>query len=110
LGVYGVFHCVSPDCVDVFDAWLDRLNDPRAVARIVARIDRMCLGNLGDSKPVGQGIWELRIDHGPGYRVYYVLTGRRVVPLLCGGDKRSQMRDIRRAVELWNDYRERESS
>lgn len=94
--------------VDVFDAWLDSLADATAVARIIARVDRIRAGNFGDHKPVGDSVWELRIDHGPGYRVYYALAGRQVVLLLCGGDKRKQSADIHRAIALWNDYNERE--
>jgi putative addiction module killer protein len=71
-----------------------------ARARITARIRRLSLGNPGDVKPVGSGVSEMRIDHGPGYRVYFVARGAAVAILLCGGDKRSQDRDIRRAVEL----------
>lgn len=78
------------------------------MARIVARVDRVKAGNFGDHKPVGGGVWELRIDYGPGYRVYYALAGRQVVLLLCGGDKRKQSSDIRTAIAMWNDYTERE--
>jgi putative addiction module killer protein len=83
-----------------FDRWLRRLRDANAVARIVGRIRRMEQGNAGDVKSVGQGLMEMRIDHGPGYRVYYVHQGAAVVILLCGGDKHTQARDIRRAREL----------
>jgi putative addiction module killer protein len=105
--VYEIFHYLTSDGVDVFDTWLDTLADAKAVARIVARIDRVQAGNLGDHKSVGHGVWELRIDHGPGYRVYYALAGRRIVLLLCGGDKRKQAADIRRAVLFLKDYNER---
>ena len=84
----------------VFDAWLSDLKDRRAVARITARIDRLALGNPGDVKPVGSGVSEMRIDFGPGYRVYYQQRGSIVILLLCGGDKRTQDTDIRRAIEL----------
>ncbi len=83
-----------------FSGWLHRLRDAGAVARIVARIRRMELGNPGDAKSVGQGILEMRIDHGPGYRIYYVHRGAQIVILLCGGDKRTQQRDIKRAQKL----------
>jgi putative addiction module killer protein len=106
--VFEIFHYVTRDGLDVFEAWLDGLGDPTAVARVVVRIDRLQAGNFGDHKPVGGGVWELRIDHGPGYRVYYALVRTRVVLLLCGGDKRKQSTDIRRAIELLNDYHERE--
>jgi putative addiction module killer protein len=73
----------------------------------MARIDRLSLGNFGDCKALGGGLFELRIDWGPGYRVYYALIGRACVLLLCGGDKRKQVSDIRRALEYLKDYRER---
>jgi putative addiction module killer protein len=83
-----------------FSRWIGRLRDANAVARIVARIRRMELGNLGDSKNLRDGLMEMRIDYGPGYRVYYVHRGREIVILLCGGDKRTQQQDIKRAREL----------
>lgn len=84
----------------LFAAWLDGLTDPRAAERIAQRIVRLQSGLLGDVKPVGGGVSELRIDHGPGYRVYFVQRGRVLIILLCGGDKRSQRRDIERAKAL----------
>ena len=80
-----------------FEEWLDDLNDKRAVARILARLARVRQGNLGDCKSVGEGVSELRVDYGPGYRVYFGQKGRTLVVLLCGGDKRTQDRDIRQA-------------
>jgi putative addiction module killer protein len=77
-----------------FDQWLRRLRDSRARARIQARIRRLSLGNPGDVRPVGDGVSELRIDHGPGYRVYFRQHGDVLVVLLCGGDKSTQQRDI----------------
>jgi len=91
-----------------FDEWLRELRDQNAVARVLARIGRIRLGNLGDCKPVGAGVSELRVDYGPGYRVYFGQKGATLVILLCGGDKRSQKRDIRLAQEYWNDYENRE--
>jgi len=85
---------------EVFEQWLMGLRDQRAVARINTRLRRMMLGNLGDVSPVREGISELRIDYGPGYRVYFVHRGREVVILLAGGDKRTQTRDIEKALEL----------
>jgi putative addiction module killer protein len=85
---------------DVFAKWLLGLRDLRARARIQARIDRLELGNFGDARPVGQGVSELRIDYGPGYRVYFVNRGTELIILLAGGDKSSQIRDIRKAVDL----------
>ena len=85
---------------EVFVAWFAGLRDRNARARILARIRRLSLGDPGDVKPVGSGVSEMRIDYGPGYRVYWVGRGDTVVVLLCGGDKRSQDRDIARALEL----------
>lgn len=82
---------------EVFDAWLEGLSDKRARLKIDVRIRRLALGHLGDVKPVGNGISDLRIYHGPGYRVYFVQRGRVVIVLLCGGDKNTQSRDIRAA-------------
>jgi putative addiction module killer protein len=79
--------------------WFDGLRDERARARIRIRIDRLSSGNPGDVEPVGEGVFEMRIDYGPGYRLYFVQRGKMVVILLCGGDKRTQARDIKRAVE-----------
>ena len=85
---------------DVFAGWFAGLRDREARARITVRIRRLSLGNPGDVKPVGSGVSEMRIDYGPGYRVYFVRRGDTVVVLLCGGDKRNQDRDIARALEL----------
>jgi putative addiction module killer protein len=85
---------------DVFTAWFAGLRDRAARARITARIRRLSLGNPGDVKPVGSGVSEMRIDYGPGYRVYFIRRGNTVFVLLCGGDKRSQDRDIAHALEL----------
>lgn len=84
----------------VFRAWMAGLRDRLARARIAARIDRLAAGNLGDVKSVGDGVSELRIDHGPGYRVYFTRKGSLLVILLCGGDKSRQRRDIRAAKAL----------
>ncbi len=83
-----------------FSAWLHRLRDANAVACIVVRIRRMENGNPGDTRSVGGSIWEMRVDHGPGYRIYYVHRGSQIVILLCGGDKRTQQQDIERARTL----------
>jgi putative addiction module killer protein len=85
---------------ETFSAWLRNLRDIRARAKIVARIQRLEDGNPGDVAPVGEGVSELRIHHGPGYRVYYVNRGGELVILLCGGDKASQTRDIEEAKRL----------
>jgi putative addiction module killer protein len=84
----------------VFRQWLDDLADQRAASRIAQRIVRLQAGLVGDVKPVGSGVSELRIDYGPGYRVYFVQQGQVLIVLLCGGDKRSQRRDIARAKTL----------
>ncbi len=84
----------------VFIAWFARLRDREARPRIMARIRRLSLGNPGDVKAVGEGVSEIRVDYGPGYRVYFVGRGASIVVLLCGGDKRSQNRDIARAINL----------
>ena len=83
-----------------FDNWLRRLRDRTARSRILVRIRRLALGNPGDVKPVGAGLSEMRIDYGPGYRVYFTQRGPVLVVVLCGGDKDSQERDIKRAREL----------
>ena len=83
-----------------FIQWLDGLSDARAVAKIAARAERLAWGNFGDVQPVGEGVSELRIHFGPGYRVYFVQRGAVVVILLCGGDKSSQARDIRSAKAM----------
>jgi len=84
----------------VFDKWLRKLRDAQAKAKVLVRIQRLALGNPGDVKPVGEGVSEMRIDHGPGYRVYYTQRGTKLVVLLVGGDKSSQESDIARAIEL----------
>jgi putative addiction module killer protein len=83
-----------------FDAWMRNLHDRRAAARIQARIDRLAVGNPGDVRPVGSGISEMRIDYGPGYRVYCMRRGSAIIVLLCGGDKTTQTTDIKAAKEL----------
>jgi len=85
---------------DTFDAWFDCLKDRMAKRRIQARIDRLALGNPGDTNSAGAPIIELRIDHGPGYRVYYVQRGAVLVILLCGGDKSTQPADIKTAHKM----------
>lgn len=83
-----------------FDKWLKKLRDDRARAKILVRVKRLELGNPGDVEPVGDGVSEMRIDYGPGYRVYYTERGKELVVLLVGGDKSSQDRDIARARQL----------
>lgn len=85
---------------EVFARWLDNLRDIHARARVQARIERLATGNPGDVKPVGEGVSELRIDYGPGYRVYFRKRGRELIILLAGGDKSSQASDIKTALRL----------
>ncbi len=92
---------------DVFDAWLTKLADSRAQAKIASRINRLAAGNFGDCKRLGNRLFELRIDWGPGYRVYYTMLGKVCVLLFCGGDKRRQSSDIERAQRYLRDYKER---
>jgi putative addiction module killer protein len=92
---------------DVWGDWLSELRDLRSRAKIVARIDRLSAGNFGDCKTLRGGLFEMRIDWGSGYRVYNAMVGKACVLLLCGGDKRKQSSDIKRALEYLKDYRER---
>ncbi|WP_165055987.1 MULTISPECIES: type II toxin-antitoxin system RelE/ParE family toxin [unclassified Adlercreutzia] len=90
---------------DEFAKWLKRLKDATARARILVRIQRLSLtGNFGDAKPVGEGVFEMRIDYGPGYRLYYAQRGNELVLLLMGGDKSSQQKDITKAKKLNQEY------
>lgn len=89
---------------ETFDGWLRELRDIRARARVEARILRLSQGNPGDVKSVGSGVSEMRIDYGPGYRVYFTRRGPLVVLLLCGGDKRTQDADIKRAIQIAEDW------
>lgn len=98
---------VTPSGTDVIAEWLDSIKDLRTRAKIAARFLRLAVGNFGDCKPLKQGVNELRIDWGPGYRVYYAKVSNVCVLLLCGGDKRKQSQDIERAVTYWNDYKQR---
>ncbi len=95
-----------PTGVVPFDKWLNGIRDRRARGRIMIRVQRLALGLEGDWKPVGDGVRELRIPEGPGYRVYYAWDGLTIVVLLCGGDKSSQHHDIETAKIFWKDYRE----
>ena len=88
-----------------FENWLDRLRDRSARYRIQARIDRLAGGNFGDFKSVGDSVQELRIDHGPGYRLYFIRRGNEIIVSLCGGDKASQERDTERAKKIAGELR-----
>jgi putative addiction module killer protein len=94
----------------VFREWFDRLRDRQAQARIQIRLGRLERGLLGDVEPCGEGVSELRIDWGPGYRVYFAQHGQELILLLCGGDKRTQSTDIRKAKEYWHDYQQKQKS
>jgi putative addiction module killer protein len=91
---------------EAFERWFARLRDRMAIARIQSRIDRLQLGLSGDIRPLGKGVLELRIDYGPGYRIYFLQRGAEVVILLAGGDKRTQSRDIKKAREYARMLRE----
>ncbi|MEG4055640.1 MULTISPECIES: type II toxin-antitoxin system RelE/ParE family toxin [unclassified Microcoleus] len=88
-----------------FDNWYDSLRDSKISTIIDKRLNRVILGNLGDCQSVGNGVFELRIDYGPGFRIYFGQVGTTIILLLCGGDKSTQDRDIRQAIEYWTDYR-----
>jgi putative addiction module killer protein len=90
-----------------FEAWLRGLRDTQARARIRARLARVRLGNVGDAHGISGGVWELRIDYGPGYRVYYAQSGVATLLILCGGDKTTQTVDIRQAQTYWAEYQQR---
>ncbi|MBD1924857.1 type II toxin-antitoxin system RelE/ParE family toxin [Trichocoleus sp. FACHB-90] len=90
-----------------FKEWFDSLRDAKTQVKIDTRLNRVELGNLGDYQSVGEGVCELRIDYGPGYRIYFGQIGSTIVLLLCGGDKSTQTQDIRIAKEYWTEYRSR---
>jgi len=106
--MYRIEHYLTADGQkDLYIDWLRRVFDNRAKVAIIRRVARIEQGNFGDHKFCREGVWELRIDMGPGYRVYYAMSGQRVVLLLCGGDKRMQGEDIDRAVDCWHDWQRR---
>ncbi|MEB3179060.1 MAG: type II toxin-antitoxin system RelE/ParE family toxin [Nostocaceae cyanobacterium] len=93
-----------------FYEWFDALRDKKTKAKIRARLDRVEDGNLGNYKSVGEGVFELRIDFGPGYRIYFGQDSTTIILLLCGGDKSTQEADISKAKEYWEDYRSRDNA
>lgn len=105
--MYTIYRYQTAEGRDIFGQWLSGLRDTKARARITVRIDRLAAGNLGDCKALTGGVSELRIDYGPGYRVYFARVGEVVLLLLGGGDKRSQQEDIVRAMECLMDYKRR---
>jgi len=101
-------HYLNASGQDLFTHWLKALKDPIGKRAIIRRLSRLTLGHFGDHKPCAEGVWELRIDTGPGYRVYYARAGQTLILLLCGGSKRTQQSDIERACEYWKDWQNRE--
>ena len=105
--MYKIDHYLFENGIDPFEKWLRDLKDIKARAKINVKIDRLSIGNLSSSKSVGDGVSELKIDYGPGYRVYYGQSGKFVILLLCGGDKDTQQKDIETAKEYWVEFKRR---
>lgn len=108
--MFEIRHYLTPDGKDIYLEWQRGLRDTRARIAIDRRINRLELENFGDHKFSRDGVWELRIDVGPGYRVYYATAGSQVILLLLGGDKRTQSTDIDRACAYWQDWQRRGGS
>ena len=100
-------HYLTASDRDPYQEWLDKLKDLTGRIAIQRRVDRVAAGNFGDHKFCQEGVWELRINVGPGYRVYYAQEGTTIVLLLCGGLKRTQAADLKTAVRYWRDYQRR---
>lgn len=100
-------HYLTASGRDPYQEWLDKLKDRTGRVAILRQVDRVTAGNFGDHQSLQEGVWELKIDVGPGYRVYYTRESTTIVLLLCGGSKRSQDADIQRAVRYWHDYQRR---
>ncbi|MGM0599461.1 MAG: type II toxin-antitoxin system RelE/ParE family toxin [Candidatus Rifleibacteriota bacterium] len=107
--MYKIKHYLLENGLDPFEKWINSLKDRKARAKINVKIDRLSIGNSASSKPLGEGVIELKIDYGPGYRVYYGLSGKYVILLLCGGDKSTQQKDIETAKEYWTNFKRRSS-
>lgn len=107
--MFEIFRYRRDDGNEPFTEWLNAMRDKGAQARIRVRLRRLEAGNFGDCKPVGGGVIELRVDTGPGYRAYLGRQGKAVVILLCGGDKGTQSADIKRAKDLWADWKRRQA-
>ncbi|NCV88560.1 MAG: type II toxin-antitoxin system RelE/ParE family toxin [Oxalobacteraceae bacterium] len=105
--MFDLIHYADADGKDHFGRWLESLSDVQAQARVSARLIRLHRGNFGDCRAVGEGVWEIRIDWGPGYRVYYAIAGKQAILLCEGGDKRTQATDIQRAIARWKDWQQR---
>ena len=105
--MYEIRHYLTEADKDIYLDWLIRVQDSIAKVAIIRRINRLELGNFGDHKPCNEGVWELRVDVGAGYRVYYAISGKEVLLLLCGGNKRTQTTDIKQAIEYWKDWQRR---
>lgn len=105
--MYDIQDYVTQEGKDPFKDWIASLADRMARARLLARVQRMAAGNFGNCRPLDAGVWELKIDHGPGYRVYYARAGSRLILLLTGGDKRRQQTDIATAIDYWQDWQRR---
>lgn len=108
--MYQIIDYLTESGRDPLKDWLASLADRQARARVLVRVQRMAAGNFGDCKPIAEGVWELRIDYGPGYRVYYARAGEKLLLLLAGGDKRKQQADIDTALAYWNDWNRRNAS
>ena len=106
--MFEIRHYLTRDGNDLIDEWLRKLRDMQAKVAIIRRLNRLEQGNFGDCKPLREGVFELRIGVGPGYRVYYAQAGKTVMLLLCGGAKRTQSADVDRACACWCDWRNRE--
>jgi putative addiction module killer protein len=102
-----ICHYLTVSGKDPYQQWLDKLKDLKGRVAIQRRVDRVAGGNFGDHRFCRDGVWELRIDFGPGYRVYYAQESETIVLLLCGGSKRTQSTDIKDAAEYWRDYQRR---
>jgi putative addiction module killer protein len=103
-----IWHYLTTSRKDPCQEWLEAIKNMKSRVVILRRVDRLKMGNFGDHKFCEEGVWELRIDFGPGYRVYYALHDKTVVLLLCGGTKRTQVTDIKQAVRYWRDYQRRQ--
>ena len=93
-----------------FTEWFESLRDINAQTKVISRLNRVAIGNLGNCRSVGEGVFELKINYGPGYRIYFGQIGNTIILLLCGGDKSTQNRDIRQAKEYWKDYGNRKNT